>query len=247
MNRDNFRAILKGLDGLGALEVRGEEYTGTQLAYQVAINPEVPIDEAARTPQLIFEMGRLCAAARAEFETVEASYLKWREELTLELLYDLEVAEGYDLAVTDSKGKVKCPPRATIDSFVRTTDDYQEWKAKMRRAEEIWSSLVGALDAAKARTRSIIVTDRSGGTAQPRVAANNGAGGGHTTYHGGYEEGGQAPQRESLSEAESWVGTTPTTPLPPPPAQTPGPPPLPSNDDQSAKPKRKAPPPPSRS
>ena len=57
------RALVAHLMELGPVVIRDKEYTGPYLSMLVATNPDLPEEEANRTPCLISELGRLAAAA----------------------------------------------------------------------------------------------------------------------------------------------------------------------------------------
>jgi hypothetical protein len=230
-----FRTIIAELASLGDLDVRDKTFTGAQLSMLVAINPEIPVDEAARTPQLIYELARLCAAARADYEIAQAEFLRWREGTVFRLTTDQEFADEHGLLTTDSKKKPKLPAKTTANEYTRTLDEYIEGKTRLAKLEEVWASILGAYEAAKQRSKSILGSEQSGGTAPSRRSAyeDNGAGESYV-MHAGQSDG----PRETLAEAEAWAEQTERSPLPKPPEVTPGPP------GTNNKTERKVPPPP---
>lgn len=147
------------------------EYSGSHLAMVIAMNPNLAAVEAARTPQLIFELGRIVALAYREKAEAEASYRAWRDSTVHRLTNDLADAKsaGFACAVdpgTDAKGKPKPPklPSTTAaEAYMRTLPPYLEHQATIAQREEAWSTLHAALDAAKARTWAVRVIDRENG------------------------------------------------------------------------------------
>lgn len=253
MKHDSLRSLVRGLQAMGAVTLRGEEYTGGYLSLMVGMNPELPVEEAHRTSQLISEMGRLAAAAKYEQEIAELRYRVWKDKIIHQMTNDIEAAAeaGFESAAVPGKyanGKDKppaCPARTVVESYIRTLDEYVEFKTAIAKAEETWSTLYTAFEAAKARQWAIRVTEQSGGAAtagssggyQPPVASPLSDDDPNAGYFAPHESNMDHPNAPNVrvEDLERVSDTVERTPLPPPPPNT-GPPGL--------KPKKKTPPPP---
>lgn len=212
-----FRVLVTGLADMGAVTLRGQEYSGEYLAMLVAVNPETPGYEAARTPQVISELGRLCAAAYYEKEMSEVTYRVWRDGFMHQAQNDPSFAQG----TLGIKGK---PTKVAIEAAMRQQDEYLEHYQDKLAAEEVWQTLHAAYDAAKARTWAVRGFESSGGgSAHDAPAA--GYDGPSDTRHPGHGDHG-----EDVSAAERHSTSTPRAPIPAPSpaAGPPGPPPPPS-------------------
>ncbi len=154
---------VQGIAELPPVVVNGEEYTGSYLALMVALNPNKALEEAARTPQLVAELGRLAAAAHRAKQESEVAYRIWRDGTLFSVTNSLEAAKkaGFECAVnpgTDSKGKdkpAKCPSVSVAETWLRTQDEYAEYYSTTIKAEEAWATIHAALDAAGQRTWAI--------------------------------------------------------------------------------------------
>lgn len=256
----NFRVIVDALPKMKPIMVRGEAYSGPQLAWWIAVNPEQPLHEANRTPQLVFELGRLCAAALADYEVAEARHVAMKEGLMYKLATDLDAAKEYGMLDDEA---TKLPAKGVVDSFVHSLPEYVKSKENMAALAESHRVLMYAIDAAKLRREAIIITERSGGSPpsrhmeNPHTPAPVPTGGsvgddGTTSYHAGYGdvvENGRQP-RMSMTDQEAWAGATnqARTPIPSvvagPPPTTITPPATVSEAPPSVPAKKRTPPPP---
>ena len=156
----NDSRTIEGLAALPVVTVGGVEYTGSYLALLVAINPELLAAEVCRTPQLVFELGRIVAHAYREKSDAEADYRAWRDSLTHKLTNGLKAASkvGFECACSpgvDAKGKPKQPktPSVTaVETYIRGLAEYRRYYTRIADREEAWSTLHAALEAAKTRT-----------------------------------------------------------------------------------------------
>lgn len=232
MSSTPFRAMIAGLASMPPVVLRGQEYSGAYLATLVAIDPEQPEQEAANTPRIISELGRLVAAAYRDKEMAEVDYRVWREKTTWRLQNSEVAAKKAKFACLvnpglDAKGNekpTKMPSRTDVDSYVRHRPEYREFYDAKLLAEEVWATLHAAFEAAKARTWAIKGWERSTGAEQtPRIHHEEPDDG--TTRHPGHSEHGSKPE---VSETESLAVTRARTPIPPPASRAGGPPPPPS-------------------
>lgn len=192
------RSLVAGLQAMGEIEVRGQKYSGPELALLVTVNLENAIEESAKTPQLISELGRLAASALADKEILEAQYIMWRE--------------GATIARMDAVEKLS---KTAAESWVHSQPEYLEWKRKIAIATEAWSAIFSAYEAAKARSYVF--------SGFPQASGARDGGNGYTDgarYHGGTLE----RQGKPLPVAEDEAVQAPRTPIP---ARKPGPPPPP--------------------
>lgn len=226
-----FRAMISALAAMGPVVLREQTVTGEYLSALVAINPELPDEEAARTPQLVSELGRLTAAAYYEKEMAEVRYRVWRDTFmhahTNMSKDDVKEALGIDGNVT----------KAAVELAMRAQADYPVLNEARLKAEETWQTLFAAYEAAKARSWAIRGFAGSGGVSQPAVRQTD-----HTEYSGPvdvrYDTG---PTDEPLSDSEGYA-TGQRTPIPPPGRSAPPPP----ASEAPAPTKRLPPPPPPR-
>ena len=150
---------VKGLSKAGNVELNRQKYGGSYLAGLVDIDEETLVAEAARTPSLIAELGRLKASAFARKEEVSAGYRSWRDSIVFTVTNNLEEAKkaGFASVVSpgqDAKGKdkpPKLPPITQADAYLRTLPEYQDWHKQIREAEETWATIYSAYEAALAR------------------------------------------------------------------------------------------------
>ena len=108
------RGLVRGLAEFPPVTLDGQEYTGEYLSMLVALDPEDPIGEAAGTPRLISELGRLVARAVRVKEEINLQYLAWRESWVFNVTNYVEEAQkfGFECACspgTDAKGVAKAP------------------------------------------------------------------------------------------------------------------------------------------
>lgn len=143
------RAQVAGLMEMGPVTLRGQEYTGEYLATLVAVNPSLPVQESARSPQLIFELGRLVAAAAYEAEMAEVMYRTWRESMILDLTQDLSAVKS----ITPEATKVMS--KTAAEAAVRTLPAYLQHYERKSKAQEVHGVFHAAYEAAKARRNSI--------------------------------------------------------------------------------------------
>mgnify|MGYP003662150308 CR=1 FL=1 len=64
----SFRLMIDSLANLPPVVINGDTYTGQALAMQVAVDANQPIEEGARTSQLISEIGRVTAQGDLQVE-----------------------------------------------------------------------------------------------------------------------------------------------------------------------------------
>ena len=234
------REIVAYLKEAGPVRVGDFEYDGLYLSSIVAVNPANLHHEATITPQLMAELGRMVAAARHAMNRAELDYRIWRDSTIFMLTNDLRqaVAAGFDCAVNpgvDSKGKpknAKCPSVSVAEQYLRTQPEYRACWARQHAAEEAWSTLHAALDAAKQRTWAVKVQGGMDGPGVPR-------GDGHRTS--------AEPSAETYTPTP--VATASDNPPPPPPPPPPAPhlgdaPPVPGMTPVTAGPPGPPPPPP---
>lgn len=255
--RGSFRAMIAGLELLAPVVLRGKEYTGMQLAHQIAIDPSATDWEAERTPQLISELGRLVAAAYRDKEVADADYRVWRETEMHRLTNDLEHAKRAGFTCVeegkDAKGKPKPgkpPSREAAEGYMRTLPGYMDCYRKKLDAEETWQTLFASHEAAKARTWAIRGYERSGADESRNRVEQREAADGSAPPTPDLPTDVLYPERRrddgaDLHEREEAVAAGPRSPLPPLPATT-APPwatatPTTNNGDATRRP---APPPP---
>ena len=144
---------------IDAISLQGQEFTGGYLALLAAINPELIGDEAARTPELVTELGRLVAAAYRELERAKLDYRHWREQRVWEVTNDIAEAirQGFACAKdpgVDAKGKDKPPKYPSVtaaEAWTRTLPEYMTHNELIQQREEAWATLHLTLEAAKQR------------------------------------------------------------------------------------------------
>ena len=213
--RRSFRELVAGLGAMGPVSLRGQEFTGEALSTMVAINPETPGLESARTPRLISEFGRLTAAAFRDKEMVIVRYRRWRAQ-TIHSLTNPETAQNMGaVPAGSSKGLSK----AAAEEFVRTLPGYMEHKQAVHDAEEVWASLHAAFEAAKARQWAVRAFERSGGPEinpnEPSPAPEDPV----NVYHRGRDD-----PRSDLQTLEAQAASGVRTPIPPISSTIPTPP-----------------------
>ena len=221
--KPNHRAIIAGLQKLGSVTVRGQVYSGAYFAVQLAINWELAGHEAERTPKLIFELGRIVAAARRDKDKLEANYRIWREKLVWEFAIgpaapaNAEKA-GFQSMVNpgvDAKGKekpAKTPSKADVESYMRTLPTYLEFQEAIQVAEEAWQVCYSAYEGAKARQWVIKGWDPSTMGVDRAREYND------------PEDNPAAEPTDWNDDLEASVANLPREPLAPPPSTVPGPP-----------------------
>tara|TARA_Y100000034_G_scaffold116391_1_gene154651 strand:+ start:2885 stop:3589 length:705 start_codon:yes stop_codon:yes gene_type:complete len=231
MANNPYRAMIAGLASMAPVTLRGQEYSGPYLATLVAIDPEQPMHEAAETPRIISELGRLVAAAYYDKEMAEVEYRVWREKTIHKYGNNTKAAKRAKFSCLvnpglDAKGNekpTKMPSRTEVDGYMRTLPEYRELYAAKLAAEETWATLHAALDAAKARTWAIKGWDSSqGADTSNRRRVSYDEPDEATTRHPGHSD----PDRPSVPDTESQAMSRPRTPIPPPPSSG-GPPPPP--------------------
>tara|TARA_R110000824_G_scaffold258745_4_gene447657 strand:+ start:870 stop:1538 length:669 start_codon:yes stop_codon:yes gene_type:complete len=170
--------MIDSLANLPPVVINGDTYTGQALAMQVAVDANQPIEEGARTSQLISEIGRLTARAWREKELIDVEYRRWRDDLIFTLTQDVDEAEaaGFKSACSpDYQGTGKnrqqkepsCPTTAEVTVYLRTLVKYKEIYRSKIAAEEAWQTVHAAFEAAKARSWSIRGFEVSGGGSAP--------------------------------------------------------------------------------
>ncbi len=227
-----FRAMIAGLANMGPVVLRGQEYTGVYLAQVVTIDSGMPVHESSRTPQMVFEFGRLVAAALHDKEVAEAHYRVWREKIVHKVSTDLKYAIKKK-AVGAEANKPLSHSAAT--SWVRTVAKYLVYQEEIAKATEVWVVMQSAYDAAKERKRAIYNFD------------SNSPGGGTTrTPDDGashdYYPGTSPADTVSAEELEQQVTVRARTELPA--ATTAGGPPPPPPQPAALETRKKLPPPP---
>lgn len=228
---DPFRAQVAGLAAMGVVTIRGQEFKGEYLSTMVAVNPQTPGTEAARTSQLISEFGRLTAAALKEHQMAQVRYRQWRSQTVTELTTDLEACVNQGLLADDAKKPLS---KTAAEEALKQLPEYEEHYELMTAAEEAHGVLYAAYEAAKSRQYAIRAFEASGAT-DTRGSTGNYSDpapepdGDPSVFHGGHGD-------DATETLESQAGGGARTPLPAP-AGPPGPPP-------SAAPAAKTAPPP---
>jgi len=146
----SFKEKVRGLAALPPVEVNGTVYAGTYFAEVVAINPELLDAEAADTPQIVAELGRLASRAWRLSQEADLAYRQWRERETYRLMSDPEAAEAASIPL-----RGKTPSKTAIDAYVRTLPEYADHHTAKMACEEAWQTVNSALDAARARSSVI--------------------------------------------------------------------------------------------
>lgn len=227
MSSSYHRALVRGLQDMGPVAVRGQNYEGAYLSLSVAVNPELSDEEKRRTSQLISELGRITAAANYEREMAEVRYRQWREGVIHEMTNDLEAAENAGFASVCepgqyASGKDKAPAlpsKASVESYLRTLPEYADHKEAIAKAEEAWSTLFAAYEAAKSRQWTLSTFERSGGASRvpsgrtTSYAPDPPPPDGEDDLNANYF----ADAEPSLEELEEEIAGAERTPLPPPP------------------------------
>ena len=173
MSNRPYRALIAGLAALPPVSIAGQEYTGAELAVLLAVNPEQPVAEAAVTPQIVCELGRLTANAYRNKELAEVRYRVWRDSTVHLLTNNLQEATtaGFACAADpglDAKGKQKpskLPSTSAVEVYLRTLPDYRDHYEAKIATEEAWQVVHAAYEAAKSRTWAIRSFDANGGAA----------------------------------------------------------------------------------
>ena len=155
-----YKELVSGLSAIPSVRVDDNEFSGSYLAMLVATNPNQAMEEAARTPQLLAELGRIVARAHAVKNKAEADYRIWRDGMIHRVTNHLDFAieHEFDCAANpgvDSRGKdkaAKCPGVGAAEIWVRTLAPYFDHYDSIIQAEEAWATLHAALDAARQRT-----------------------------------------------------------------------------------------------
>jgi hypothetical protein len=250
--------MVAGLAAMGPVTLREQRYAGEYLAALVSVDPENLAAEAARTPQLISELGRLVAAAMRDKEMREVEYRVWRDTTEHELTNDIEAAAnaGFECATKprkSAKGEAKdpkCPGSGAVDVYIRSLPEYREHYEAKLFAEEAWAALHAAYTAAQSRSQAVRAFGDNGGAAPRRgESIDNGAAepdphDGTVRHSGRGEDTGDAEARVTIAPRTALPSVTPSAPPPPPPrvATSAPPPPPPASPRASPGP----PPPPSR-
>ena len=177
-----YKELVEGIAASGAVTVGGRPYTGSYLAMIVAMNPNLPTDEAAKTPQLICELGRLTAIAYRAKQGAEVDYRIWRDGQVHTMTNDMEAARkaGFRCVTdpgVDAKGKAKdpkMPSTSAVESWLRTQPEYRKHYEAMAQTEEAWSVLHTTMEAAKQRTW-VVRTFAETGTSREEVGSIEGA------------------------------------------------------------------------
>ena len=162
MAESTYKELIRGLGGVSAVVLRGTEFTGAYLAGLVALSGDNEAD-ARVTPQLLAELGRLVAAARADLDRAELAYRRWREAVVTRVTNSVDAAReaGFECACNpgnDSKGKPKEPTTPSVsaaESWVRTLPEYEALSLAQIDAAEVWSTLHAAHAAAGERVWAI--------------------------------------------------------------------------------------------
>lgn len=212
MTATTHKLQIANLAELGEFELRGHTYSGPYLSMLVRVDPSQPIDESARTPQLIQELAYLTAVAGYESEIADLDYRVWRDKQILRLTTDLD----YVQKVMKDEDIEKCLTKTAAEVVVRTIAAYKKHYQKKAKASEVHAILHGAFEAAKARQRA--------------VYAYEGTQGGGVTYtpdEPAYDYGEDGlPERGKTAQlqAEVLAMDTARTPIPEPNGEVPGPP-----------------------
>lgn len=169
--KDNYRGQIANIASLPSVRVGELEVRVLDFAALLAIDPEMPAAEAARSPSLAAETGRLVAramrewnAARLELEEAERQYRIWRDGVRDRLYTD----EAYRAeAGMKSEGKVT---KDSCAAFSRTLPTYDELSRSVRDAkvavadaEEAYYVCKAIHEAAQSRTSACRVFRENGG------------------------------------------------------------------------------------
>lgn len=227
-----FRAMIAGIAAMGPVTLRGQEYAGEYLSTLVAINPESPADESARTSRLISELGRLTAAAHKDFQMAEVDYRQWRAATVTRLTTDTEFCEDHGLLKPGSKKPLSA---TAAKEAVKQIPEYRDHYEAVTTAGEVYETMHASYEAAKARQWAIKAFEDAGGADHSSVSNNydDEENDSSVVYHGGHGEDPRKVNEEQVKKQRR-------TPLP---AKS-GPPGPPPSNPKRAKP---APPPPPRS
>ena len=215
-----FRLMIRGLQDLDPAIIDGKEYTGTFFAALLAMDPDQLESEAARSPQLMAELGALAHRAYRAKEEADLAMRVWRDTEVFQVTNSLDDAEsaGFDCAHSDHDSKRKLPSVTAAEKWVRTRPRYVELYRAVHRAEESWAVAHTALDAAKARVRALgsFSTARQSDPSYDRSRR----GGTSVSYEGGTEESGHDIEELASAAPRSPVPPRNDAPPPPPPRRT---------------------------
>lgn len=165
--KDNFRGLVAGLAGIPPLTVGGREYTGPYLAQLMVVNPDLPADESARTPQLIVELGCLLATARYELDKAEVNERVWRYELIASLTTDPDAVETAQNMGYLGDDATKPLTKTAAQALVHNQPEYVEHSEAQAQARYAVQVLEHAVAGAKARSRVVYDYTRQGGSVRP--------------------------------------------------------------------------------
>ena len=179
--RQGYTELVSGLSECSEIEVGGVSYKGSYLAMIVAMNPNMPGEEAAQTPQLICELGRLVALAYRDKQMAEMEYRCWRDTLIHRVTNDIGFATNAEFACAVSPGKdakgnpkpAKLPSNSAAEMYMRTKDEYKRHYSIIAEREEAWIVLQSALEAAKQRTWVVRAFAETSGAALPGDFGDN--------------------------------------------------------------------------
>lgn len=217
------RHLVRGLQDLFPVTIRGQEYAGLYFSGLVSINPEDAINESMRTPQLIAELGILVAAAAKDKQVLEAQFRSWRDSKVVSVTTDSDEAEAEGL--TDGK---KPAAHNLAETWVRTLPEYVVWQEKIAHAEEAWASAYAALKAAESRKDALFEFRRSGVDGQYGHGVPVRTPATRVQYNGSGNHYDEPPITDAeLPSVQQQVESQQRTPLPPPPPKGPPPPPPP--------------------
>ncbi len=248
-NRRSFQQHMRGLEALGTIRVGSEEYDGRYLAQLVSVRYDPPAEAADNTPQIVCELGMIVARAKKLLDIAEMDYRIWRDSAIWDLMNNLEkaVAAGFESACDpgeDARGKPKppkTPSRSDAEGYLRQLPDYKRLNQAVYDAQEAWSVLHTALEAAKLRTHALTLSSRWG-LSSPEAASDNR----RVSPGEGYDPDDNPTQRYGGLPAGS---STQAVPPPgsgdgPPPPPPPPPPPVPARRYRSPpQPMSRTPPP----
>ena len=165
-----YKELVAGIADCKAIDIGGKKYAGSYLAMIVALNPNLPTQEAADTPQMISELGTLVAIAYRAKQEAEVGYRVWRDGTVHRLTNSMAEATtaGFRCITdpgADAKGNpkpAKMPATSAVEAYMRTLPEYVEHHKNMMVTEEAWATIHTTLEAARQRTWAIRIFAETG-------------------------------------------------------------------------------------
>ena len=160
-----FRGIVAGLSALPDIVIGGQELSGTYLAAKIAVNPEQPHAEAARTPQLLSELAPYVGAAQKALEMAEIDERVWRYTFIQSITTEpgaLAKAKSLGL-VADSATKPLS--KTAAEAAAHTQPEYVTHMRAIAELRYALETIRRVFTAAEARTKVVYDYHSSGGVA----------------------------------------------------------------------------------